>query len=934
MSSTSPEYFVRLDHLFQQAVDLPEGELREELLRVSSGADPEVVEGVRRLLARDSIVQKAADAAPRLLPRFGAYQAQEVIGRGGMGTVYRATREDGEVELEAAVKSISSPLFSDILGERFRRERQILAQLRHPNIASFLDSGIGDDGLPFLVMELVSGEPIDRYCNAQKLTIRRRLEIFLKVCTAVDFAHRQLIVHRDIKPNNILVTAAGEPKLLDFGLARTMELSATRQDNPTLYFTPSYASPELLRGSPAAVTDDVFSLGVLLYRILVDTKPIDAPGATPAEIVDAVLHAEPRRPSAIVRTMQPAEAGTIAEARGEAAPSLRKALEGDLDAIALKAVARATTERYSSVADLAGDISRYLDGRPVAAVAGGAFYATKKFVARHKVPVAAALLVLLTLAAGVAATLVEEGEARRQRAAAERRFNEARGLARYMMFELQTEIQKLPGSTPVKADMVKHSLDYLDRVAAEKSNDDSLRIDTAEGYSELADVLCHPLRPNLGQAEQARKIYQKAIDLLEPVVARDPKNERARQALAHAQLMLGMSLVYYRKWDEGSKLVRAAETALVAMAHASPQDLEANRQASMATESLAMAISQRDGYTTGGNADAVLAARQSVVFAQAALRLKAGDAESMLDLSTAYNRLAVLTQSQDRPAAAKYFDASLAALDGLPADERVTAYIRNRRSSTLMSMGWNLGSMGEFDRGIAALHQARDLIEQLAQEDPQNRAYTRSRGSTYRNLAVIEDYAGRNEDALADYLQAASIFKLMLAADPNTPFFRTVLADLQANASLLAIKLGRKADAQQLAHESVPVLVSTAQNTDASAGELNLAARFLTEPELPEFCNARLGLETALRANIAAAGKDYVVLETLGQAYWITRDRENAVRSIEQALSLIKPPGPGTEPSRSQRLYQETLTEYRTGNLPAGCPAVRHRAPAPPVAKR
>jgi eukaryotic-like serine/threonine-protein kinase len=921
MNSASQEYFVRLDRLFQQAVDLPAGATREEFLSSSTGADPALLEDVRRLLERDSIVQKAAASSAPPLPRFGVYQARELIGRGGMGAVYRATREDGEVTLEVAVKSISSPLWSAILDERFRRERQILAQLRHPNIAAFLDSGMGDDGLPFLVMELVAGDPIDRSCGAQRLSIRRRLEILLDVCTAVDFAHRQLIVHRDIKPSNLLVTASGEPKLLDFGLARSVELPAEQKDNPTLYFTPSYASPELLRGKPAAVTDDVFSLGVLLYRLLVDRRPVDSPGSTPAEIVDSVLHSEPRRPSAILKAMPAAESAAVAEARGETVAGLQKLLAGDLDAIALKAVARSAADRYPSVAELADDIRRYLERRPVRAVAGGTLYLAKKFVVRHKTRVAAAAVVLLSITAGIAATLIEAGEARRQRAAAERRFNEARELARYMMFELQTEIQKLPGSTPIKADMVKHSLDYLDRVAAEKSDDESLRVDTAEGYSELADVLGHPLRPNLGQAAQARDTYAKAIALLQPVAARDPKNQRARQALAHAQLMLGMSLVFYRRWDEGSKLVEQAEHALLEMANAAPHDLEANRQASMAAESLAVAISQRDGYTTGGSNTAVAAAQQAIGFAQAALRLKPGDAESMLDLSTSYNRLAVLTQSQDRGAAAKDFEQSLAALDNLPDDERASAYIRARRSSTLMSMGWNLGSMGDFDRGIAALEEARDMIEQLAKEDPQNRAYTRSRASTYRNLAVIEDYAGRDEAALADYKTAAAILKQLLAADANTPFYRTALADVQANAALLAIKLGRNAEAQALAHDGVPVLEQTATKKDAAAGELNLAARFMTEKDLPEFCDARKGLELARRANEAAAGKDYVVLETLGQAYWINRDRDDAVRSIEQALALFEPAAPGQEPSRVRRLYEKTLAEYRTQSLPAGCPA-------------
>lgn len=923
MSTTTQEYFARLDCLFQAAVDLPAGEAREEFLRTSSGADPDVVEDVRRLLERDRIVQQTAAATTQPLPRFGAYQAQELIGRGGMGTVYRATREDGEVSLEVAVKSISSPLWLAILDERFRRERQILAQLRHPNIAAFLDSGMGEDGLPFLVMELVAGEPIDRSCDARRLSIRRRLELFLEVCTAVDFAHRQLIVHRDIKPGNILVTPSGEPKLLDFGLARSVELSAPQKDNPTLYFTPSYASPELLRGSPAAVTDDVFSLGILLYRLLIDSRHIESTGATPAEIVDSVLHSEPRRASAIVRGMQPAEATAMAEARGETAAGLQKMLTRDLDAIALKSVARSVGDRYSSVAELADDVSRYLDGRPVHAVAGGTIYAAKKYVARHKIPVAAALLILLSITAGIVTTLVEASEARRQRAEAERRFNEARELARYMMFELQTEIQKLPGSTPVKADMVKHSLDYLDRVAAEKSNDESLRVDIAEGYSELADVLGHPLRPNLGQAAQARETYQKAIQLLEPMVARDPQDERARRALAHARLMLGMSLIFYRKWDEGNKLVEPAEKTLVEMAKASPGDLEANRQAAIAAESLAVAISQRDGYTTGGNADAIAAAQQSIGFAQSALRLKPGDAESTLDLAVGYNRLGIQTQSHDRTTAAVDFQEALDTLDRMPPGDRATAYIRNRRSSVLMSMGWNLGSMGEFDRGIAALHEARNLVEQLAREDPQNRAYMQSRASIYRNLGVIEDYAGRTEAALDAYKTSAATFRQMLADNPNAPFYRTALADIEANAALLSIKLGHKAEAQRLAHEGVPVLEETAAKKDASAAELNLAARFMTEEELPEFCDARKGLELAKRANDAAAGKDYVVLETLGQAYWINRDRDDAVKAIEQALSLIEGVTAGKGPSRVRRVYEKTLQEYRTEELSGGCAAAR-----------
>jgi tetratricopeptide (TPR) repeat protein len=386
--------------------------------------------------------------------------------------------------------------------------------------------------------------------------------------------------------------------------------------------------------------------------------------------------------------------------------------------------------------------------------------------------------------------------------------------------------------------------------------------------------------------------------------------------------MLGMSLVFYRKWDEGSKLVNSSEHTLVEMAKASPNDLEANRQASMAAESMAVAISQRDGYTTGGHDDAFSATQQAVEFARDALRLKPGDTDSTLDLAIGYSRLGIQTQLQDRPAAAADFERALAALDSLPADERATAYIRDRRASILMSMGWNLGSMGQFERGIAALDDARVLEEQLAQEDPQNHAVTRARASIYRNLGVIEDYAGHAEAALDAYKTSAEIFKQMLAANPDTPFYRTTLADLQANAALLSFKLGHGAESRQLAREGVPVLKKTAEKKDASAAELNLAARFMTEKDLPEFCDARKGLELAKRANDNSAGKDYVVLETLGQAYWINGDRSNAEHAIERALALIQTPATEKNSGRVRRVYEDTLKHYQTDKLSSGCPAV------------
>jgi tetratricopeptide (TPR) repeat protein len=239
----------------------------------------------------------------------------------------------------------------------------------------------------------------------------------------------------------------------------------------------------------------------------------------------------------------------------------------------------------------------------------------------------------------------------------------------------------------------------------------------------------------------------------------------------------------------------------------------------------------------------------------------------------------------------------------------------------LHAMGWNLGSMGDFDHGIADIHEAAAAMDQLAHDDPQNRVYPQARAAISRSLGVIEDYAGHTAEALADYKIAISIYQQLIAANPNNPYARTSVADLEASSAMLSVKLGHHAEAVQLAHAGLPVLKETAMKKDASAAELNLAARFVTEKELPEFCDAKLGLDLAKRANEAAAGKDYVVLETLAQAYWMNRDRDNAAHSIEQALSLIETPAAGKEPNRSRRVYEKELADYRTGKLPAGCPA-------------
>ena len=331
------------------------------------------------------------DADPWIGRQVGPYRIEDVLGSGGMGVVYRAVRAS-DFEQQVALKLLRRDVDSKEILERFYAERQILAQLEHPGIARLLDGGTTGDGSPYFAMELVEGQPIDRYCDRRRLDLRERLDLFRQVCAAVHFAHQNLIVHRDLKPSNILVTADGSPRLLDFGIAKILqpELSpyaATTQAGRSP-MTPSYASPEQIRRQPITTISDVYALGVLLYRLLTGRHPYRLAGQGYQKIVELICSTEPIRPSLAVRR-------TGSTAGGLGPPRrLGQRLAGDLDAIVLKAMRKEPGHRYGSAAELAEDLRRHRDGLPVLARQGTWLYYTGKFLRRNKWALIAVLLIV------------------------------------------------------------------------------------------------------------------------------------------------------------------------------------------------------------------------------------------------------------------------------------------------------------------------------------------------------------------------------------------------------------------------------------------------------------------------------------------------------------------------------------------------------------
>jgi serine/threonine protein kinase len=353
-------------------------------------------------------VQQATGFTPRMEGRrLGAYRITREIGHGGMGAVYLAARADDVFHKQVAIKIVRTGLANADLLRRFHQEREILASLDHPAVARVIDGGSTEEGLPYLVMEYVDGRPIDAWCDQRRLNVSERLKLFRSVCAAVQHAHQRLVLHRDMKPAHILVTANGDVKLLDFGIAKLFAdegLARTQPETETAMriMTPEYASPEQVRGDAVHTASDVYALGVVLYELLTGRWPYGVRGRLLYDVIRAICDEEPTRPSIAVSPMEEAPPANVAEGSVNA---LRRRLEGDLDNILLKALEKDPSRRYTSVEQFSEDIRRHLEGFPVSARKDTVAYRTHKFVRRHRIGVAAAAVIVMSLFLSTLTTL-------------------------------------------------------------------------------------------------------------------------------------------------------------------------------------------------------------------------------------------------------------------------------------------------------------------------------------------------------------------------------------------------------------------------------------------------------------------------------------------------------------------------------------------------
>src|SRR5688572_852312 len=401
-----PERWQRISPLLDALFEL-EPPAREQRLQRLREEDPALADELQTLITLDEHHEDflsepliAPLAGLRAGGEVGPYRLERLLGEGGMGQVWLAARADGLYQRRVALKLLRPGLADSNLRLRFSRERQILARLAHPHIARLLDAGISSDGLPYLALEYVEGEPITDYCRNHQLPLEPRLRMFHQICDAVSHAHANLIVHRDLKPSNILVTPSGDVRLLDFGIAKLLDSDAPMIEQTRTgvrAFTLHYAAPEQVRGEPVTTMTDVYALGVVLFELLTDTKPYRLKRQTDAEWEEAILAADPQRPSQTLLHRSEDSGADVHGLRRQA-----RMLAGDLDNIVLKTLSKRPEQRYPSVEALALDLTRYEAGRPVQARPQSVGYRFGKYLRRHRWSLASGGLIAIVLSAALA----------------------------------------------------------------------------------------------------------------------------------------------------------------------------------------------------------------------------------------------------------------------------------------------------------------------------------------------------------------------------------------------------------------------------------------------------------------------------------------------------------------------------------------------------
>ncbi len=836
------EEFSELRVQFEALLAEP-SEQRTTLLAALSQSNPVIAEELRRMLAAydrttglmDSPAADSMIGTP-IVPgmQLGAYRLKKELGRGGMGVVFEATRADGSFEKRVAIKILRHDHLDDLFVRRFEHERRILAQLDHPHIASILDAGATANGDPHFVMEFVDGIPVTSYCKLHKLSIRRRLDLFLQICDAVEHAHRHLTVHRDLKPSNILVTEAGAVKLLDFGIAKLLDPDLSSSAETVALLTPEYASPEQIRRQPITTSTDIFALGVLLYEILKSEHPFRKKGQLAHEVMRAIVEDDPPPPG----------------------------LGSELDAIVLTALQKQPSWRYPSVDQLADDIGRYKRGWPVLAKGNGMAYRLRKFVRRQWLPLTAAALLIAVLLAGIFATrrqaqvaeqaraiadqqksIAEQNqkiadqqrhlaeartlEAESERAKAQERYRQVRTLAASLLFDLHDGIRDLAGASTARRLIVKKAQQQLELLSAGSESDPEIQRDLAAAYERMGELRVDPAQPAKVNAAAALDAYRRAVAIRRKIEARFAHRPEDRRDLALSLSKLGDGEVMAA--DMGKALAAYQESWIIAKSQGDARTL------GTVDERRCIAF-----LTAGNTAQALESCQEGIAILGPLAKSAPGDAE--------VQRLIATTE-------ASY--ANALRLARKPQDAAQQARL----------------ALASFDR-----------LEALA---PSNAEYRRLASSAGTILALSLAATGDNAGSQAAFRKSVASMEIAIEIDPAD-----LGSPLRLAVTLLAFskrlqQTGDPASAHQTAQDALALLERATEKPSAGAVEWNEYADALLKVEQSDLRQPAKALHLAQNAVAATHRTNPFFLDTLAWAYFRSGEATKAAETEREALNLL-----------------------------------------------
>jgi len=758
---------------------------------------PELPDRAMTLLEQ-GVAPHVAGGDARLGQRLGPYRIVELLGSGGMGVVYRAVREDGDFSMNVAIKLVKRGMDSDLILRRFRRERQILARLNHPNIARLLDGGVTHEGLPFFVMEFIAGTPLDDYLRRNKLPLDQRLDMFLAVAAAVGYAHQNLVVHSDLKASNIMISKEGVPKLLDFGIARLVDPETEDQTQRTGAFravTPAYASPEHLRGDPVTVASDVYSLGVLFYEMLTGERPFGVEMRTPQQALAVIESMEPRRASAVSGD------GSVA---------------GDLDNIARKALDREPSRRYATVEQFADDVRRYVEGLPVLARPSTVTYRLSKFIRRHRFQAAAVALLLLSLVAGAATTAWQARQAQLQRERAERRYNDLRRLATSLMYEMDEALVGVPGAIHVRAKLMERSLAYLDSLNRDSATDDTLRAELAAAYEKMGDLQGQQGESNLGNTAAALESYRKALSIREELATRNPRDPKRKQDYADiTQRIAGVFKVagqYREGLDMDQKALRIREQLL----EADPANLDLLR-------SYARNLTTMGGsYSHLGDWTAVLDYRRRALdYHQRLAGLPGATKQDRHGLALANIRMSSIhVKLRGYEAALTYARQALSIESDIEHSNPNNRVDRLALAYAQSSLAYALVESGSANEGIAWYRTSMRIFDEIIAADPADERAESLRATAHARLGLALIAKGEADEALALMRKALQERIAISGANPANIGARAEVAEVYGWLGDVLSAAGKRSDARAAYVEALRIFEQMDRN-----GQLNATHR-------------------------------------------------------------------------------------------------------------